>query len=69
MSNNSPSTLGKIERLHGGRMVTSVSLTPNYGEETLLVPTAGLYMVSSGADNVIHCLSLLGMYSTVYILY
>ena len=61
-NNSAPSTLARIERLHGGRMVTSVGLSSNYSEESVLVPTSGLFMVSSGADNVIHCLSIMGMF-------
>ena len=65
-NNSAPSTLAKIERLHGGRMVTSVSLSRNYCEASVLVPTSALFMVSSGADNVIHCLSVMGMFDTLY---
>lgn len=56
---NSPITIGRIDKIHGGRMVNSVCLTKNYSEENLLIPSTGFFMVTSGADNIVHCVSLL----------
>jgi len=58
-SDNSPMTLGRVEKIHAGRMVNSVCLSSNCSEENLLVPLAGLFMVTSGADNIVHCVSLM----------
>ena len=56
---NSPITIGRVDKIHGGRMVNSVCLTRNYSEENLLIPSTGFFMVTSGADNIVHCVSLL----------
>jgi len=56
---NSPITIAKVDKIHGGRMVNSVCLTRNYSEDNLLIPSTGFFMVTSGADNIVHCVSLL----------
>jgi len=56
---NSPITIGRVDKIHGGRMVNSVSLTSNYSEQNSLIPSNGFFMVTSGADNIVHCVSLL----------
>jgi len=55
----SPVQIAKIEQLHRGRMVNSISLSHHYDQSELLIPTAGLFLVSSGADNIVHCLSVM----------
>ena len=58
----SPSVLGKVDKIHGGRMVNSVCLTKNYAEENILLPSTGFFMVTSGADNIVHCVSLMDIF-------
>ena len=39
-------------------MVNSVCLTKNYQEDNILLPSTDFYVIS-GADNIVHCVSLL----------
>ena len=61
-ADSEPSVLGRVDKIHGGRMVNSVCLTKNYAEENILVPSTGFFMVTSGADNVVHCVSLMDIF-------
>jgi len=56
---NAPIQLAQIDKLHGGRMVNSCCLSKNYNQYNAFAPSLGLFLVSSGADNSVHCLSLL----------
>jgi len=40
-------------------MVSCCSLSRNYNEQSSFTPSTGLFLASSGADNNIHCLSVL----------
>eukprot|EP01083_Nonionella_stella_P011395 32388_1 len=50
----SPIAIGRIDNIHGGRMVNSVALTKNYSEQ----PNAH-FMVTSGADQFVHCVNII----------
>jgi len=56
---NGPITVGRVDKIHGGRMVNSVCLSGIYSEENALVPSTGHFLVTSGADNIVHCVSVL----------
>eukprot|EP01084_Bolivina_argentea_P028279 52579_1 len=55
----SPITIGRIDKIHGGRMVNSVALSKNYSEQNLLIPTNAHFMITSGADNIVHCVNVI----------
>ncbi|ETO10672.1 protein kinase, partial [Reticulomyxa filosa] len=60
--NNSPITLARVEQPHKRRMVTSIALTYNYQDELMMVPTSGLFLVSSGADHRVVCTAVTGIF-------
>jgi len=54
---NSPITIARLTQPHKHRMVTSIALTSNYQDDLMIIPTTGLFLVSSGADHRVVCLA------------
>ncbi|ETO35401.1 hypothetical protein RFI_01662 [Reticulomyxa filosa] len=51
LSKCSPVTLARMDRPHKHRMVTSIALSNHYQDNLMMIPTSGLFLVSSGADH------------------